>query len=93
MATTSTEEIITSEDTNGDIVILLDEDDYIDPPKEKILVQGTEAGEFFYLYPNITYGDILIITLLLLIFMAGIFKAIWGFIFPKIIKHITEKDV
>lgn len=46
----------------------------------------------FYLDERITYGDIFIMSFILLFFLAGIFKLVWDFIFPKTIKALTKND-
>lgn len=55
------------------------------------LVQGGEAG--FFKDDRISYGEFFIVFFLLLFLCWGIFKALWGFVFPKFWKALSQRDL
>lgn len=50
-------------------------------------------GAGFYLDQKISYGDIFIVFFLLFFLCWGIFRAVCDFIFPTIIKALTQRDL
>lgn len=59
----------------------------------KILIENTSTGATFYLDQTITYGDLFIIGFLILFTGIIIFKAVWDFVHPRIIKIKTKSDL
>jgi hypothetical protein len=58
---------------------------------EKISDAPEEAS--FYLDKRISYGDLLIFSVLFLFLLIKIFEICWNFIFPKSIKALTQNDL
>lgn len=56
------------------------------------LIEDTATTSFF-LDAKISYGEFLIVFFLLFFLCFGIFKAFWGFIFPKLTKGLSQRDL
>jgi len=54
-----------------------------DPTSTTALISNAETGAEFYLDKKINYGDVLILTFLLLFAIFGIFKVISDFFIPR----------
>lgn len=56
------------------------------------LIENGE-GQSFYIDQQISYGDFLITTIILLAFMIWIVKLIWDFIVPLSMKILTKNNL
>lgn len=58
-----------------------------------LLVKPEGQDNEFVLDKTLTYGDILFFSIFFILFLFLIFKFVWDFIFPRSVKHLTEKDL
>jgi hypothetical protein len=47
----------------------------------------------YFMDHRISYGEFFIVFFLLLFLCWGIFKALWGFVFPKFWKALSQRDL